>query len=80
MKRMQKGSKSKVIVDLNPDESQYLQRLPLYNYRVYFRYRSRCIAMVKMNQTDKTPSESLTCRFCANDLPGTQEGLKGSLK
>ena len=49
MKRMQDGSKSKDRVDLNPDETQYLQRLLLSNCRVYFKYRSRCIAMVKMN-------------------------------
>ena len=32
--------------------------------------------MVKMNQKGKRPSESLTCRFCANDLPETQEHLE----
>ena len=32
--------------------------------------------MVKMNQTDKKTPESLTCRFCANDLPETQENLE----
>ena len=32
--------------------------------------------MVKMNQKGKKPSESLTCRFCANDLPETQEHLE----
>ena len=37
IKRMQEGSKSKDRVDLNPDETQYLQRLPLSNCRVYFR-------------------------------------------
>ena len=48
IKRMQEGSKSKDRVDLNPDETQYLQRLSLSNCKMYFRYRSRCIAMVKM--------------------------------
>ena len=48
--RMQEGTKSKDRVDLNPDETQYLQKLSLSNCRVYFRYRSRCIALVKMNQ------------------------------
>ena len=76
MIRMQEGSKSKDRVDLNPDETQYLQRLSLSNCRVYFRYRSRCIALVKMNQKGKRPSESLTCRFCANDLPEAQEHLE----
>ena len=33
-------------------------------------------ALVKKNQKDKRTSESLTCRFCANDLPESQE--KGS--
>jgi len=70
---MQEGSKSKDRVDLNPDETQYLQRLSLFNCRMYFRYRSRCIAMVKMNQKSKKTPESLTCRFCTNDLPETQE-------
>ena len=32
--------------------------------------------MVKMNQKGKKASESLTCRFCANDLPETQEHLE----
>ena len=76
LKRMQEGSKSKDRVDLNPDETQYLQRLSLSNCRVYFRYRSRCIALVKMNQKGNKPSESLTCRFCANNLPETQEHLE----
>ena len=52
-KRMQEGTKSKDRVDLNPDETQYLQRLSLSNCRVYFRYRSRCIPLVKMNQKVK---------------------------
>ena len=34
------------------------------------------IALVKMNQKGKKPSDSLTCRFCANDLPETQEHLE----
>ena len=76
LKRMQEGSKSKDRVDLNPDETQYLQRLSLSNCRVYFRYRSRCIALVKMNQKGNKPSESLTCRFCTNNLPETQEHLE----
>ena len=76
VKRMQEGSKSKDRVDLNPDETQYLQRLSLSNCRMYFRYRSRCIAMVKMNQKGKKTPESLTCRFCKNDLPETQEHLE----
>ena len=76
LKKMQEGSKSKDRVDLNPDETQYLQRLSLSNCRVYFRYRSRCIALVKMNQKGNKPSESLTCRFCTNNLPETQEHLE----
>ena len=76
VRRMQEGSKSKDRVDLNPDETQYLQRLSLSNCRMYFRYRSRCIAMVKMNQKGKKTPESLTCRFCKNDLPETQEHLE----
>ena len=76
IKRMQEGSKSKDRIDLNPNETQYLQRLSLFNCRVYFRYRSMCIAMVKMNQKGNKASESLTCRFCANDLPETQEHLE----
>ena len=31
--------------------------------------------MVKMNQKGNKPSENLTCRFCANNLPETQEHL-----
>ena len=73
LKRMQEGSKSKDRVDLNLDETQYIQRLSLSNCRVY---RSRCIALVKMNQKGNKPSESLTCRLCANNLPGTQEHLE----
>ena len=73
---MQDGSKSKDRLDLNPDETQYLQRLSLSNCRVYFRYRSRCIAMVRMNQKGKKPYESLTCRFCTNNVPETQEHLE----
>ena len=38
--------------------------------------RSRCIAMVKMNQKGKKSFEGLTCRFCENDLPETQEHLE----
>ena len=38
IKRMQEGSKSKDRIDLNPDETQYIQRLSLSNCRVYFRY------------------------------------------
>ena len=34
------------------------------------------IAMSKMNQKCKRTSESLTCRFCTNDLPETQEHLE----
>ena len=50
-KRMQDGSKSQDRrIDLNSDEIQYFQRLSLTNCRVYFRYRSRSTAMVKMNQ------------------------------
>ena len=75
-KRMQEGSKSKDRLDLSPDETQYLQRLSLSNCRVYFRYRSRCIAMVRMNQKGKKPFESLTCRFCTNGVPETQEHLE----
>ena len=76
IKRMQEGSKSKDRLDLSPDETQYLQRLSLSNCRVYFRYRSRCIAMVRMNQKGKKPFESLTCRFCTNGVPETQEHLE----
>ena len=76
IKRMQEGSKSKDRLDLNPDETQYLQRLSLSNCRVYFRYRSRCIAMVRMNQKGKKPFESLTCRFCTIGVPETQEHLE----
>ena len=76
LKRMQEGSKSKDRMDLNPDETQYLQRLSLSNCRVYFRYRSRCIALVKMNQKGNKPSESLTCRFCADNVQETQEHLE----
>ena len=32
--------------------------------------------MVRMKQKDKRPTESLTCIFCANDLPETQEYLE----
>ena len=32
--------------------------------------------MVKMTQKGKKTPESLTCRFCANDLPDTQEHLE----
>ena len=56
LKRMQEGSKSKDRVDLNPDKTRYLQSFFLSNCRMYFRYRSRCIAMVKMNQKDKKDS------------------------
>ena len=73
---MQEGSKSKDRPDLNPDETQHLQRLSLSNCRIFFRYISRCIAMVKMNQKDKRTSESLTCRFCASNLPKSQEHFK----
>ena len=76
IKRMQEGSKSKDRLNLNPDETQYLQRLSLSNCRIYFRYRSRCIAMVKMNQKGKKSPEGLTCRFCENNLPETQEHLE----
>ena len=76
IKRMQEGSKSKDRLNLDPDETQYLQRLSLSNCRIYFRYRSRCIAMVKMNQKGKKSSEGLTCRFCENNLPETQEHLE----
>ena len=76
LKRMQEGSKSKDRMDLNPDETQYLQRLSLSNCRVYFRYRSRCIALVKMNQKGNKPSESLTCRFCADNVQESQEHLE----
>ena len=72
----QEGSKSKDIVGLNPDETQYLQRLSLSDCRMYFRYRSRCIAMVKMKQKGKKTPEILTYRFCKNDLPETQEHLE----
>merc|ERR1711872_649454 len=75
IKRMQEGSKSKDRLNLTPDETQYLQRLSLSNCRIYFRYRSRCIAMVKMNQKGKKSPEGLTCRFCENILPETQEHL-----
>ena len=32
--------------------------------------------MVKMNQKGNKPPERLTCRFCANNLPETQEHLE----
>ena len=32
--------------------------------------------MVRMNQKGKKTPESLTCRFCKNDLPETQEHLE----
>ena len=41
VKRMQEGRKSKDRVDLNPDETQYLQRLSLSNCRIYWRTRLR---------------------------------------
>ena len=73
---MQEGSKSKDRIDLNPVETQYLQRLSLSNCRVYFRYRARRIAMVKMSEKGKKPSESLTCRFCAQEHLEICEGTK----
>ena len=63
-------------LNLNPDETQYLQRLSLSNGRVYFTYRSKFIVMVKMNQKGKKTSEGLSCRFCENNLPETQEHLE----
>ena len=50
-------------------------RLSLTNCRVYFRYRSRSTAMVKMNQDkeDKRSFESLTCRFCNSNVLESQE-------
>ena len=32
--------------------------------------------MIKMNQKGKKTTESLTCKFCTNDLPETQEHLE----
>ena len=32
--------------------------------------------MVKINQKGKKSSEGLTCRFCENNLPETQEHLE----
>ena len=68
IKRMQDGSKSQDRIDLNSDEIQYFQRLSLTNCRVYFRYRSRSTAMVKMNQKGKRSYERLTCRFCNSNV------------
>ena len=73
---MQDGSKSQDRIDLNSDEIQYFQRLSLTNCRVYFRYRSRSTAMVKMNQKGKISYECLTCRFCNSNVLETQEHLE----
>ena len=51
-------------------------RLSLTNCRVYFRYRSRSTAMVKMNQKGKRSYECPTCRFCNSNVLETQEHLE----
>ena len=73
---MQEGSKSKDRLYLTSDETQFLQRLALSNCRIYFRFRSRCIVLVKRNQKGEKTPESLTCRFFVTESPETQEHLE----
>ena len=75
LERMKSSKKVADRIELNPSERQYLQTLSIANSRVYFRYRARSLANVKMN-AKKSWKENLTCRLCDTDAQESQEHLE----
>ena len=75
LERMESSKKVADRIELNPNERHYLQTLSLPNSRVYFRYRARSLANVKMNAKGSW-KENLTCRCCDSDVQESQEHLE----
>ena len=59
----------------NPEDCSYLNKMPLYNARLWIRVRAYAIKGVKMNQKGSHIAD-LNCRFCDTDVPETQEHLE----
>ena len=59
----------------NPDDNTYLSYMPLPIARIYFKYRARSIAGVKVNNKGSFKA-NLNCRFCDLGIEETQEHLE----